>query len=294
MVESEARGRLPGIHPISVIDIGSNSVRLVIYEGLSRAPAILFNEKVLCGLGHRLAETGRMDDSAIARALAALRRFKALSKQARAGALHVLATAAAREASNGPEFVSRARDILGTDIRVLTGEEEAGYSARGVISGFHDPDGIVGDLGGGSFELVDIKGRQMESGMTLPLGSLRLSEVSGNSVSQARTIARRHLKSATLLGKGEGRLFYAVGGTWRNMAKLHMEMTDYPLHMMQGYQVPYPEVMDFLSYVARMKETKDSALRAVSRNRRALLPFGAVVMQEALAMMKPRAVSFSA
>jgi exopolyphosphatase/guanosine-5'-triphosphate,3'-diphosphate pyrophosphatase len=78
------------------------------------------------------------------------------------------------------------------------------------------------------------------------------------------------------------------------MAKLHMEMTDYPLHMMQGYQVPYPEVMDFLSYVARMKETKDSALRAVSRNRRALLPFGAVVMQEALAMMKPRAVSFSA
>lgn len=296
MVESEARGRLPGIHPISVVDIGSNSVRLVVYEGLNRSPAILFNEKVLCGLGKGLATTGRMDESGIARALAALRRFRALSQQARAVEMHVLATAAAREASNGPDFIERAEAAIGTKIRILTGAEEAAFSAYGIISGFHDPDGIAGDLGGGSLELVDIRGTRMENGITLPLGSLRLSELAAGSVEEARVFARRELEKARLLEGGEGRLFYAVGGTWRNIAKLHMEMTHYPLHMMQGYQISYGEAVEFLGEVAQLKERdrKVEALKAVSKNRRALLPFGAVAMQEAITMMKPRAVSFSA
>ncbi|GAB5463508.1 MAG: hypothetical protein HoeaKO_35990 [Hoeflea alexandrii] len=127
MVESEAQGRLPGIHPVSVIDIGSNSVRLVIYEGLNRAPSVLFNEKVLCGLGKGLVATGRMDESGIERALAALRRFRALSDQARASEMHVLATAAAREAENGAAFIDSAESILGCRIRVLTGEEESPF-----------------------------------------------------------------------------------------------------------------------------------------------------------------------
>lgn len=296
MVESEAQGRLPGIHPISVVDIGSNSVRLVVYEGLSRAPTILFNEKVLCGLGKGLAATGRMDDAGIERALAALVRFRALSQQARAVETHVLATAAAREASNGSDFIARAEAAIGAKIRILTGEEEAALSAYGIISGFYEPDGIAGDLGGGSLELIDIKGTQMAGGITLPLGGLRLSEVADGSISKARAFARKQIKAAKLLKGGEGRTFYSVGGTWRNIAKLHMEMTDYPLHMMQDYQVPLAEMMDFLGEVARLKdkETKIEALKAVSKNRRSLLPFGAVAMQETLAAMKPRAVSFSA
>ena len=113
MVESEAQGRLPGIAPVSVVDIGSNSVRLVVYEGLSRSPTILFNEKVLCGLGKGLALTGKMDEQSVLRALAALHRFRALSDQARARTMYVLATAAAREASNGPNFIHQAETILG-------------------------------------------------------------------------------------------------------------------------------------------------------------------------------------
>lgn len=294
MVESEAQGRLPGIHPISVVDIGSNSVRLVIYEGLNRSPAILFNEKVLCGLGKGLATTGRMDEAGIARALAALRRFRALSDQARAQEVHVLATAAAREAANGPAFIAEAEAAIGAPIRILSGEEEAAYSAFGIISGFHDPDGIAGDLGGGSLELVDIKGTQMAHGITLPLGGLRLAEVAGGSIAKARAFARKQIKGAKLLKNGEGRLFYSVGGTWRNIAKLHMEMADYPLHMMQGYEIPFAEAMDFLGEVARLRESKIEALKAVSKNRRSLLPFGAVTMQETIAAMKPRAVCFSA
>ncbi|MBC7335429.1 MAG: Ppx/GppA family phosphatase, partial [Clostridia bacterium] len=232
MTRSEAQGRLPGIAPVSVVDIGSNSIRLVIYEGLSRAPTVLFNEKVLCGLGKGLATTGRMDDEGVSRALAALKRFGALSRQARATAMYVLATAAAREAQNGPDFIRRAEEILGQGIEVLTGEQEALYSALGIVSGFHDPDGIAGDLGGGSLELIDIKGRELGTGITLPLGGLRLSETAGGSIAKARAYSRKLIKSAAMLERGRGRTFYAVGGTWRNIAKLHMEMRYYRLHMM--------------------------------------------------------------
>ncbi|MGK9049972.1 exopolyphosphatase [Neorhizobium petrolearium] len=294
MVRSEAQGRLPGIAPVSVIDIGSNSVRVVIYEGLSRAPTVLFNEKVLCGLGKGLGSSGRMDEEAVQRALAALRRFRALSTQARATETYVLATAAAREASNGPEFIRDVEDILGQPVQLLSGEEEARYSALGIISGFHDPDGIAGDLGGGSLELIDIRGQEFGRGITLPLGGLRLSETSGNSLSKARTFARKQVNTARFLEHGAGRTFYAVGGTWRNIAKLHMEMTRYPLHMMQGYELPLAEIQKFLEEVIAAKDSKDPAWQAVSKSRRSLLPFGAIAMQEVLTAMKPAKVSFSA
>ncbi|MEZ2129187.1 MULTISPECIES: exopolyphosphatase [unclassified Sinorhizobium] len=294
MVESEAQGRLPGIAPVSVVDIGSNSVRIVIYEGLSRSPTILFNEKVLCGLGKGIARTGKMDEESVARALASLHRFKALSDQARAATMYVLATAAAREASNGPEFIHQAESILQRKVRVLSGEEEARFSALGIISGFFNPDGIAGDLGGGSLELIDIKGKEMGRGVTLPLGGLRLAEYADGSIQKARSFARKHVKTAELLQKGEGRTFYAVGGTWRNIAKLHMEMIGYPLHMMQGYEVPLDVMIQFLDQVAEARDSKEPAFQAISKHRRTLLPFGAIAMREVLNAMRPSMISFSA
>ena len=263
MVESEAQGRLPGIAPVSVVDIGSNSIRLVIYEGMSRAPAILFNEKVMCGLGKGIAKTGRMDPASVERALAALHRFKALSWQARTSTMFALATAAAREAENGPDFIRRAEAILGQKVRVLTGEEEAYFSALGVVSGFHDPDGIVGDLGGGS-------------------------------PAQARIVARKYLRTANLLKHGAGRAFYAVGGTWRAIGALHMAIQNYPLHMIQGYELGFSDAMDFLTDIVTAKDQKDPAYSAISKGRRNLLPFGAVALQETIAIMKPSRVFFSA
>lgn len=294
MTRSEAQGRLPGIAPVSVIDIGSNSIRLVVYEGLSRAPTVLFNEKVLCGLGKGLAKSGQMDEEGVARALAALRRFIALSKQARAESLYVLATAAAREASNGPAFIREAERILDHEVLVLSGEQEALYSALGVVSGFHDADGIAGDLGGGSLELIDIKGTDVGQGITLPLGGLRLSDSAGGSLDRARALAKRHLQGAKLLEKGRGRTFYAVGGTWRNIAKLHMEIRGYPLHMMQGYELSYDEMVGFLDEIIGGTTAKDPAWSAISKSRRALLPFGAVALREVLEVMKPARISFSA
>lgn len=292
MVESEAQGRLPGIAPVSVVDIGSNSVRLVIYEGLSRAPAILFNEKVMCGLGRGIASTGRMDSEAIARALAALKRFAALSRQSRATELHAVATAAPRESSNGPEFIRQAEAILGTRVRVLSGEEEAYFSALGIVSGYHHADGVVGDFGGGSLELIDVRERETRDGLTMPLGGIRIAEEADGSLAKAKAYIQQHLARAPMIAQGQGRTFYAVGGTWRNLAKLHMELRDYPLHMMQGYEVSYEEITKFLDDIIAAKDTK--AFAGVSKSRRGLIPYGALAMREVISKMKPARVSFSA
>ncbi len=289
-----SQGRLPGRRPLSVVDIGSNSVRLVVYEGVARAPTVLFNEKMLAGLGKGLAATKRLDPQAVSRALEEFRRFRALSEQAGADEIHVLATAAAREAENGPDFIRRAEEVLGARIRVLSGREEAYYSALGVISSFTPADGIAGDLGGGSLELVDVRGKTIGEGITLPLGGLRLQDMAEGSLERAARLAREHIGRAALLGGGAGRPFYAVGGTWRNLARLHINMTGYPLEVMHNYELGIESSAAFLRQVARGDLSGIKGIDLISKNRRSLLPFGAVVLNEVIAQMRPSKIVVSA
>ncbi len=290
----QAQGRLTGREPVSVVDIGSNSVRLVVYEGLVRAPTVLFNEKVLCGLGKGIADTGRLNAKAVEGALAALKRFRALSAQAGAKTLYALATAAAREAANGSAFIMEAERLLGVKVKVLTGPEEAYYSAMGIISSVYRPDGIAGDLGGGSLELVDVRDRTIGAGITLPLGGLRLSDMAGGSVSKAQKLAKQYLDKADLLSAGKGRAFYAVGGTWRNLAKLYMGAIHYPLHVMHEFEIPVADAVPFLKRVARGEASLIEGIETVSRNRQSLLSFGAVVLLEVIQKMQPRSIVMSA
>ena len=291
---AQSQGRLQDRKPISIIDIGSNSIRLVVYEGIARSPTVLFNEKMLAGLGRGIVSTGKLDPEGVTRAVEEFRRFRALSDQAGAGAPHVIATAAAREAVNGPDFIHRAENILGTGIRVLSGREEAYYSALGVVSGFHPAQGVAGDLGGGSLELVDINGEAIGDGITLPLGGLRLQDMAKNSLTAAARIARDELTRAKLLKGGEGRVFYAVGGTWRNLARLHMNVTDYPLAVMHHYEMDIEGSLGFLRQVAKGDVDKIKGIEGVSKNRRALLPYGATVLLEIIAAMKPSKLVVSA
>lgn len=291
---SRSQGRLQDRRPVSVIDIGSNSIRLVVYEGVARSPTVLFNEKMLAGLGRGVANTGRLDPDAVTRSMEEFRRFRALSDQAGATDLHVLATAAAREAENGPDFIRRAEKVLGTKIRVLSGREEAFFSAQGIVSGFHRPDGIAGDLGGGSLELVDVRGQQIGDGITLPLGGLRLQDMSKNSLPAALKIAKTELAKAKFLKAGKGRIFYAVGGTWRNLARLHMNATNYPLGVMHHYEMDVVQSADFLAQVARGDIDKIAGIESVSKNRRSLLAYGALVLQQIIAVMKPSKIVVSA
>jgi len=289
-----SQGRLQDRRPLSIIDIGSNSIRLVIYEGIARSPTVLFNEKMLAGLGRGIVSTGRLDPEAVTRAVDEFRRFRALSEQAGAESLHVIATAAAREAVNGPDFIRRAEEILGTDIKVLSGREEAYYSALGVISAFHPADGIAGDLGGGSLELVDVRGEAIGDGITLPLGGLRLQDMAKNSPGDAAKIARKELSRATLLSDGPGRVFYAVGGTWRNLARLHMNATGYPLNVMHHYEMSIEGSASFLAQVASGDIDRIKGIDRISKSRRALLPYGAAVLQEIARAMKPGKIVVSA
>ncbi|MEM5500566.1 Ppx/GppA phosphatase family protein [Ahrensia kielensis] len=294
MIETEdAQGRLKGRNPVGVIDIGSNSVRLVLYEGLVRSPAILFNEKVSCGLGRGIAATNRMDDGAVEEALEALVRFRALADQIGVGELYIVATAAAREAENGPEFVEKAERILRQPIHILTGLEEAHFSAQGIISAFRAPDGIAGDLGGGSLELVDINGDLAGTGITMPLGVIRLGERAEASFPTAEKITRKDIKSADILDTGKGRVFYAVGGTWRNIAKLHISSTNYPLHVTHSYEVEPEELLKFLDKIKQGNLDKFEGISDVSNSRRALLPYGAIVLTEVIKRMEPSKIVFS-
>jgi exopolyphosphatase/guanosine-5'-triphosphate,3'-diphosphate pyrophosphatase len=280
--------------PVAVIDIGSNSIRLVVYERAARSPAQLFNEKLLCALGRRLASTGRLDASAMERAYAGLRRFRRIAEQAGARHFYVIATAAARDAENGPEFIEKARKLVGLDIKVLNGEEEAEYAAAGIAAGFLDPDGIAGDLGGGSLELVDILGGEVRHARSLQLGGLALIDKSGGSMAKAKDIIDRGLDKAPWLEEGRGRAFYPIGGTWRTLARIHMNLHNHPLNIIHGYSMTPEDVSEMANVVmSRPMSALEKLAEAVSE-RAEVLPFGALVLKRVVERVKPSGVLVSA
>jgi len=293
-LSAAAQGRLDRGQTIAVIDIGSNSVRLVIYEGLTRAPTPIFNEKVLAGLGREVQTTGLLAADAVEKALAALRRFRALCDTAGVRRLWCVATAACRDAENGAEFIAAAERICRKSIAVLSGVREAKLAALGVVSGVHTADGIVGDLGGGSIEFTDVRGHKLAKGLTLPLGGLALQDLSERSIKKADKIVRNSLAKVALLKRGEGRSFYAVGGTWRALARLHMWQTGYPLHVMHGYVIPAREALEFCRLVHRVNPEMLSRIEMVNEARRPLLSYAALVLEHIIRIAKPKEIVISA
>jgi exopolyphosphatase / guanosine-5'-triphosphate,3'-diphosphate pyrophosphatase len=279
---------------VAVIDIGSNSVRLIIYEALTRSPTPIFNEKVLAGLGREVQSTGLLPGDAVDKALAALGRFRALCDTVGVASVWGVATAACRDASNGRAFIAEAERICGTKIAVLSGRREAKYSALGVISGVHRPHGIVGDLGGGSLELVDVHGSRIREGVTLPLGGLALQDISSKSLKKAEKFVKKALAGIPELAAGAGRSFYAVGGTWRALARLHMWQTGYPLHVMHGYMIPAKEALEFSRLVHRIDPQMLSRIEVVSDARRPLLAYAALVLEHLVRVARPQTVVISA
>lgn len=290
----KAQGRLLGEGLVGVIDIGSNSVRLVVYERLTRSPSVFFNEKVLCGLGRGVAETGILDDESMSQALKAMRRFRVLCDHMHVRQLEVIATAAAREAKNGTEFLQSVEEILKCDVEVLTGKQEAHRSALAVISGFHNADGIMGDMGGGSLEFVDVKGNHIGSGITLPLGGLRLQSDAEDSLSKAKKIADKRLGEANLLSQGTKRTFYAIGGTWRAIGRLYMAHADYPLRVMHNFCVDAKDMIEFCDELVKTEISSLKGISYVSRARRPLLPYGAILLSQTLRLTGADHVAFSA
>jgi exopolyphosphatase/guanosine-5'-triphosphate,3'-diphosphate pyrophosphatase len=289
---SDPKGRLPFSDPVAVVDIGSNSIRLVAYEGLTRAPTPIFNEKVLCGLGRGVAKTRMLPEDGVALALRSLARFRTLIELMRISQVHVLATAAARDADNGKAFLEEAERAIGAPVELISGKREAQLSAMGVQSGFHRPQGLVGDLGGGSLELIEVSDGKLGKGDSVKLGGLALLDASGGSAKKAAKIVATNLDKVELDGRHLN--FYAVGGTWRSLARLHMRQIGYPLNVMHAYSVPSREAIDFCRMVQRVDPETMASIATVSAARRPLLSLGALVLENVLKRSACERVVFSA
>jgi len=290
-VVARTRQRAPSV---AVIDIGSNSVRLVVYESLARSLVTIFNEKALCGLGREVMSTGLLAKDAVDKALVALRRFRALCKIMKVGRVHAIATAAARDASNGPDFIAAAENICGCEIQIISGPREAKLSALGVISGIHKPNGLVGDMGGGSLELIDVRGNSLRQGITLPLGGLALQDASKDSPKRAERIIAKAFTGVTQLTACAGRNFYAVGGTWRALARLHILQSGYPLKVMHGYTISAADALSFVRRVRRFAAANVLAdIETITEARQPLLVYAAILLEHIIRIGKPKSIVFS-
>ena len=262
----------------AIIDIGSNSVRLVIYDGPARAPFLLFNEKVAAGLGAALSETGRIDKAAMERGLEALERFGLLAREMEVAEMRCIATAAVREAANGPKFVAQARERTGLEIEILSGEAEGRAAGLGVISAMPDADGIVADLGGGSLELARVKAGAVHRVVSLPLGVLRLSAIRTSGKMALTKYVAKALKETGWAGREQALPLYLVGGSWRALAHLDMQLMHFPLPVIHHYMMAPERAATLARVTASIGRARVKKIPAISGSRiSALAPAAALL-----------------
>jgi len=296
VLERPARAPWSAKGRVAVCDIGSNSVRLVIYEALSRTAASLHNEKTICSIGRDLVSTGQLNKEGCELALESLRRFRVRVENPNMGvvAREAVATAAARDAKNGADFVRDAEAAWGAPVRVLSGQEEARLAGAGVLASIPDADGIAADLGGGSLDISELRGGKTGEGITLPVGPLRLLDLSKGDMDKARAYVDAELAKVSQLRAMEHRTLYAVGGIWRSFARVDMLREQYKLHMLQHYAIPCDRALALCSVLAKQGRKSLELMADVSKRRIELLPYGAAVLQRLLAAVKFKEIVISA
>ena len=276
---------------VGIIDVGSNSIRLVVYERASRAPLPVFNEKVLCGLARGLDATGRLNPEGVEMALANIDRFTTLAHNMKVTSLDLLATAAVRDAADGADFMAELARRPGITAHIVSGRDEARFSGFGVVCGMPDASGVMGDLGGGSLELVALGQGGIGASSTLPVGPLRL--MSSGKSDPKRTVVDA-IESVPWLREETGKTFYAVGGAWRSFARLHMEQAGYPLHIIHHYDIAADEARAVARLIAVQSAKSLEKMPGVSRRRTDTLPLACLALERLLAALKPKNVIFSA
>ncbi|ANK81513.1 MAG: hypothetical protein TEF_12460 [Rhizobiales bacterium NRL2] len=278
---------------IAVVDVGSNSVRLVIFGDCERAPLAMLNERAFCSLGKGLGKTGRLNPEGVDHALKTLRRFDWMSRAAGASRVFAFATAAVRDARDGAEFVERARRETGIDLRVLTGPEEANLAGLGVLFGLPDAQGVVGDLGGSSLELAPIRDRKVLEGATLPVGPLQFPADSFQPAAIRRAV-HHHLDRLDWLEGCAGQDLYLVGGTWRAVAKLDIGMRNYGLNIIHGYEMTPDRAIAIARLIARQSPESLAGAEGISNRRLQVLPAASLVLEAIVDRLAPPRLVFSA
>lgn len=277
---------------VGVVDVGSNSVRMVVFDGAARSPAYFYNEKIMAGLGQGLADTGMLHPKGRARALAALRRFALLAKGMDIGPLTCVATAAVREARDGPAFQRQVEKETGLRLHVIDGAEEARLSAQGVLLGWPDAQGLICDIGGNSMELAVLGGGQVGNRATSPLGPFRLQQVAGGR-KELLAHTREHMgRLAQVVGTGHDRL-YLVGGSWRAIARLDMERQKYPLTVLHEYRMEPESLLKTLDWIGKQDISDLRTKTGTSQARMELVPLASLVLRELVEMFRPKEIDIS-
>ncbi|MBC7634313.1 MAG: Ppx/GppA family phosphatase [Acetobacteraceae bacterium] len=278
-----------------MVDLGSNSVRLVVFEGTGRNPVAIFNEKAVLRLGRGMLTTGVLNADAVQQALTVMNRYTAIARAMGAQPFEVLATAAVREATNGGDFVAALRARMpGVPIRILTGEEEADLAAGGVLCGIPTATGILADIGGGSLEVVGLKDGIRGAVRTMKLGVLRLAERAGGDLVRARGIAEAELAKVAWLADGAGQDLYVVGGAWRALARIHIAQTNYALNIVHHYTIGRDEARDLTGVIAGASRKTLERMQGAPRRRIDDLAYAAIVLRRLLRATSVRRVVFSA
>ena len=283
-----------GSQKVGVLDIGSNSIRLVIYKRVDRVPIPVFNEKVLCKLGEDLERTGRLSEAGCRIAIDNIARFTKLVKRMKLSEFQVVATAALREAVNGSEFAAQLERRFNLRINILSAESEATLSALGVLSAFPNLDGVVADLGGGSLELINIENGKIQDRISLPLGSLRLRALKDRNPSSLMPMIKDELSRVSWISKFNKRPVFAVGGSWRNLARMHMSADKYPLRIIHGYKIASPSFLLFLEKITHSSLEELEAMGGVSKKRIKEVAISSGILKSLLELGKNNLVIFSA
>jgi len=278
---------------VAIIDIGSNTVRLVVYDAPLRLPVPLFNEKAQCQLALGMDKTGRMNPDGVELALKSISRFIKLIKAMGVDHLDLIATSAVRDADDGPDFVREIKKRFDRDVQVLSGEEEARLAATGLLSGVPEADGLVGDLGGGSLDLVALNKGEFGEQDTLPLGHIRLSEFAVQGTDAMRQHIMDQFETLPWLKKTRSRTLYAIGGSWRAVARILLEQTNHPLHVVDNFTIRGSDALRLVRIIAGLQSDSGKRLAGIAPGRMATLPFAATVLEILLRVSKPDHLTFS-
>ena len=277
---------------VGVVDIGSNSVRMVVFDGAARSPAYFYNEKVMCALGAGVSETGKLNPLGRERALAAIARFETIAHSLGISPLTAVATAAVRDASDGPDFCADVLRETGLKVHVIDGPEEARLSAQGVLLGWPGSYGLVCDIGGASMELAEIRDGHVGKCVTSSLGPLKLETMKGGAKARKGYIKEVIAELSDQMGEQKDRLFL-VGGSWRAIARIDMHRRGYPLHVLHEYRMTPKSVRETVKFIAKSDIEELRTACGLSTSRMALVPIASEVLKALISRLKPKDIAVS-
>ncbi len=283
---------------VAVFDIGSNSGRVAVYRGGPGGHLrILASSRASLRLVRDLDDEGTLSPEAEERLMIALRDFTAVARGAGAERLVAVATAAMRDARNGPGLIARIHRELGLEVRVLSGEEEARFGFLGAVRSLPVSQGALFDVGGGSMQVGHFRGRSLTRAVSLPLGSLRLSDAflesdppTAGEVRRLKEHVRRVLKEAGIRPLREGDELVGTGGTLRNIAKIDRRARDYPVPRLHGYVMSRARVGEVVEAVASRRLRKRGGIAGLNEDRGDSIVGGSLAIHTLMEALQAREV----